>query len=320
MSGIMERIEHAAGVSGLASILADRLAPTDLQSLLLEVYKLRVEKRTPANVLLDYKSDRFVQPSPTSPTRLIAWEQISGSLLPESFSAITLSPICPLGTNSVVAHVDQNWAITTSRNNELVSDSSNVLALECAVRRQKLLRSNPKSDEQVHLAANHRLVRAQYYDNPHASSHFASFVMCSAGRDEGNFTFELLAIETQIRFYLGALRAYLGPEFHLLFTFTDFKSQLPLGFLEGPFFSSICEGFSNVGCRVDQKRTRARGYYTDFAFLMHVVKGSGEELELLDGGSVNWTQQYLSNAKERLVISGMGTERLCYEFSPSDAA
>jgi hypothetical protein len=74
-----------------------------------------------------------------------------------------------------------------------------------------------------------------------------------------------------------------------------------------------------VDFRIDNKRSRARGYYTDFAFLLHIVRGSGEEMEVLDGGSVDWTQKYLSSAKERLIISGLGTERLCHESSPPNA-
>ncbi len=30
--------------------------------------------------------------------------------------------------------------------------------------------------------------------------------------------------------------------------------------------------------------------------------------------SLDWTQKYLGNAKERLVISGIGSERVCSEF------
>jgi hypothetical protein len=37
-------------------------------------------------------------------------------------------------------------------------------------------------------------------------------------------------------------------------------------------------------------------------------------LELADGGAVDWTQKLLSDAKERLVISGIGSERVCGEF------
>jgi hypothetical protein len=112
MSAMIDRIEREAGVLGLVSILAKRLAPTDLQSLLPEVYRARADSRAPSDVLSDYKSDRFVQPSPASPRDLSAWEQIAYSSLPEPFTAIALSPLCPLGTNSVVAPVDQNWTVT----------------------------------------------------------------------------------------------------------------------------------------------------------------------------------------------------------------
>ena len=36
----------------------------------------------------------------------------------------------------------------------------------------------------------------------------------------------------------------------------------------------------------------------------------GTEHELADGGFTNWTQKLLSDKKERLLISGMGTERI----------
>ena len=39
------------------------------------------------------------------------------------------------------------------------------------------------------------------------------------------------------------------------------------------------------------------------------VEGHGDHLA--DGGVVDWTQQLLSNAKERLVISGIGSDRVC---------
>src|SRR5712691_5497546 len=54
-SRIIERIERDAGVQNLADILAHRLAPTDLQSLLLEVYARRAKKREP-RILLRTKS------------------------------------------------------------------------------------------------------------------------------------------------------------------------------------------------------------------------------------------------------------------------
>jgi hypothetical protein len=44
MNKIVERIERELGIPNLASILAQGLASTDLQSLLLEVYRLRSQQ------------------------------------------------------------------------------------------------------------------------------------------------------------------------------------------------------------------------------------------------------------------------------------
>ena len=40
-------------------------------------------------------------------------------------------------------------------------------------------------------------------------------------------------------------------------------------------------------------------------------RGTGELVELVDGGAVDWPQKLLSHNKERMVISGIGSERLC---------
>jgi hypothetical protein len=116
MNKITERIEREAGISGLALILAEKLSPTDLQSLLLEVYRIRSDRIQPSTVLSDFASNRFVRPSTVSPISLLRWEQIAFSLLPQEFEPIALSPVCLFGTSSVVSQVDPNWAVTTARN------------------------------------------------------------------------------------------------------------------------------------------------------------------------------------------------------------
>jgi hypothetical protein len=314
MMDIISRIEGEAGIEGLVSVLVDRLSPTDLQSLMLEVYRLRAGKLHPRDVLKQYESSRFMRPSAVPPSKLATWEQIAFSQLPHQFEPISLSPVSPLGTNSVVASVDQNWAISTSRNNEVVSDSTNVLALECAVRRRDYLRDNPKSADVVQLAASHRLVRAQKYENPKLACHFSSFALCSAGRDTGNFHFELEAIGLQISFYLKAIRIFLGSEVHMFVSFTDFNRHLPVESINSMLFSPIEAAFRSVECEIDNGRSRGRGYYSDFGFMIHAAKSPDQRIELIDGGSVDWTQKYLSNSKERLIVSGLGVERLCEEF------
>ena len=66
MNKIVERIEQETGLPGLAAILAERLTPTDLQSLLLEVYRLRSRQLPPSAILSNYETNRFVRPSAVS--------------------------------------------------------------------------------------------------------------------------------------------------------------------------------------------------------------------------------------------------------------
>lgn len=314
MDKIIERIERAAGAPGLASLLAERLSPTDLQSILIEVYRIRSSLKSPSAVLTDFEANRFVRPSAVSPVSLLRWEQTAFSHLPQDFVTLALSPVCPLGTNSVVAPVDQNWSVATARNTEVISDSTNVLALECSLRRRELLRLNQKSAVPVHLAASHRLLRAQNYENPDLIAHFSLFALCSAGRDQGSMQFELTTLGLHIRFYLDALRAFIGPNVPLQISVTDLQSSNRKELIEAQLFSAIQSDFEGVDCGFDDQRTSGRGYYSDLCFHIHVTNTAGRRMELVDGGCVNWTQKLLSNAKERLVISGIGSERLCTEF------
>ncbi len=314
MNKIVERIEREVGAPGLVSLLAERLTPTDLQSLLLEVYRLRSARRQPSDVLSSYASDRFVRPAPVSPVRLAAWEQTAFAALPPEFQPLELSPVCPLGASSAIAGVAQDWAVATARNTEVVSDSTNVLALECALRRRALLRADPKSAEPVHLAASHRLLRGQKYADPALASHFSVFTLSSAGRDRGNLGFELAAFGLHMRFYLKALRAFLGGDVPLCVSVTDFGSPARYSLLEAQLLAPVCAEFDGVEYVVGEQRTRGLDYYRDICFHVHATPPSGQRIELVDGGVVNWTQHLLGNAKERLITSGIGSQRLCSEF------
>lgn len=320
MNKITERIEREAGVPGLVSILAERLTPTDLQSILLEVYRLRSRQRQPAAVLANYETNRFVRPSAVSPAQLVRWEQVAFAQLPQEFEALALSPVCPLGTNAVVASVAQDWAVATARNTEVISDSTNVLALECAARRRALLQAEPRSTEPVHLAASHRLLRAQHYAGPDMVTHFSLFALCSAGRDQGSLHFELAILGLHIRFYLRALRVFLGSSVPLQLAVTDFHEHPREERLETELLSPLRSEFKDVECAIDDRRTSGRGYYLDLCFHIYATAPSRRRWELVDGGTVNWTQAYLSNAKERLVISGIGSERLCTVFENDNPA
>jgi hypothetical protein len=246
---------------------------------------------------------------------LLEWERAAFAELPPVFEPLILSPVCPLGTASVIASVTQNWSVATCRNTEVVSDSSNVLALECALRRRNLLKRQSKSTEAVHLAASHRLLRAQHYKSPHTYSHFSAFVLCSAGRDCGDLAFELATLALHIDFYLRVLRRFLNPDLRLRLAVSDFSLRATHATLESQLLASIRAQFGNIECVLDSERQAGRGYYDDVCFKIHAQNREGEMLELADGGSVPWTRKLLSNSKERMVSSGIGSERVCTAFA-----
>jgi hypothetical protein len=62
-------------------------------------------------------------------------------LLPAEVEGVELSPIAPLGTCSAVGPVSQNRIVSAMRSAEVVSDSTNALAVEAADRR--LLSGSP---------------------------------------------------------------------------------------------------------------------------------------------------------------------------------
>jgi hypothetical protein len=313
-SRIIERILREAGDGDILSALSQRLSATDLQSLLLEVYRARSRETSPAELLAEYERNRFVRPSDLPSTALLKWESIAFSRLPPEFAPIELSPVCPLGTCSVVATVDQNKSVATIRNTEVVSDSTNALALECASRRRKLLRADPRSAGQVHLAARARLLRAQSYDERKFRAHFAAFALCSAGRDQGNLSFELSALGTQLSFCIGALREYLGPEVELWVEVTDLSGGSRKRLVEERLFTRLRDERPGLELRFDDERSGGRNYYIDFCFHLCAKSERWGRLELGDGGCVDWTRKLLGNAKERLVTSGLGSELLCMNF------
>jgi len=312
---ILDRIEREAGVPNLVDTLSDRLVPTDLQSLLLEVYERRAKRRDPKALLSDHISNRFTRPAACDPAILLEWDRIAFSRLPKVFQIVELSPVCPLGTVSVVAPISQDWTVSTSRNTEVVSDATNVLAIECAVRRFKQARSNPRAINPVHLAASHRLLRGQKFaTSPGIRQHFKVFSLCSAGRDSGNLRFETDTVGLHIRFYLEAMKEFLGVETQLRVTIAEFDAEESRPSLRLAVFEKLESAFEDVRFEIGDQQADGSGYYRQMRFKIVTANARGSDIELVDGGDVDWTQKLLNNAKERLIISGCGSERLCDLF------
>ena len=316
MRDIIRRIEREARVPELSEILAERIKPTDLQSLLLEVYRKRAKHRNLSAVLSDHASNSFTRPSRCDPASLLEWDRIAFSHLPHGFQVIELSPVSPLGSVSRLASINQDWVLTTIRNTEVVADPTNALALECALRRKELTRSEPADATPVHLACSQRVVRTQRFQSPDALQHFRIFSLCSAGRTTGNLRFEIDTVTEHIRFYLKALRDFLGPAIPFRGTIIDLHPDSHDDTTFNAPIEKLKKEFEDVDIDLEKAKTGETEYYRHLRFHVYASPPRGHEMELVDGGDTDWTQRLLNNAKERLVTSGIGSERLCTKFVP----
>jgi hypothetical protein len=362
-SKILARIEAKLGAPGLTQKLID-LTPSDLQSLLLEVFRARSRKLSPAD-LLDGK-DGLLTPSTVDGRLFHALDGAAFAAAP-AFEAVELSPVGPIGANVVLGNIDQNSTLAALRNSEVLADPTVVMAIEAARRRGKL--SHPAV---VRLCASHRLIRMQPFDNPGFSRHFRLFALVTAGRDGGSLRFEADALREQLAVYLrlfqskmfqseiftgkpirfGAvtveladsgvvellglsrdeLAAHVRAHNHAADTLLAGR-DLPLPayadspslLLDGParrrlqavhdqLVTPLRAEFPDATFRYHLHRLEGATYYRGLCFRVNVVDVEGLSLPLADGGFTDWTQRLLNNAKERLLISGVGSEAICKRY------
>ena len=313
---IIARILRTAGVPDLLEVLTQRLSQSDLQSLLLEVYRQRAYTLTPAHLLGQYERNRFVQPAAVDPKQLLEFDRLAYSVLPSSFELLELSPVCPLGTNSIVAPVDQDNAVTTIRNTEVCSDSTNVLALECARRRRGSYRGKGRPEADTKLCASHRLLRPHLPDHPASFPHFRIFSLCTAGRDRGSYGFEVAALREHLEFYVRLMQSAGQAGFRLeavrtsITVFDETRYQV----LKAEVLDKLSRSYPNAEFLFNQEQESGRGYYSGVRFQIYARDNAGTDHFLVDGGFTDWTQQLLNNRKERLLISGLGSERFVSVF------
>jgi hypothetical protein len=311
--GLIARIEREAGVPDLLQVLTTRLAPTDLQSLLLEIHARLAGSVTPKRLLEQYESNRFVAPSSADPRLLGDIDRLAWRLLPDGYVPLELAPLCPLGTNSAVASVSQHKVVSTVRHTEVVADSANVLTLECAIRRRRLRQVAARRLEPVLLAASHRVTRAQAFKGAGLLSHFRLLTLCAGGRDQGSFRFEGRHLTEQIGFYVCLIQevAKISGRFGAIrVAVTDFTDGQLTATLEEQVLQPLSEQHPEVECGLDPTRPTGRGYYDRVCFKVVATDATAGELTLADGGLTDWTRRLLSDEKERLVVSGIGVERL----------
>jgi hypothetical protein len=304
---IIARIEREIGVTDLVGLLADRMAPTDFQSLLLAVRARQAERLTPPMVLRQYERQRFLGIGRNDPAAVAAFEREAFALLGRAgYLGVELSPVSPLGTVSVLGTVHQNKVVTTDRNSEVVADSTNSLALEAALRRRALLRSDPRDSTSVRLGASHRLLRAQPLEPPNLP-HFRLLALVTAGRDEGSHRFEATSLAAQLDALLGVVALVPGV---VRVAITDLTGGQRRRLWQDEVIVPLSQRYPDVLIGFDDTRIRGREYYVDACFKLGLRSPSGDEVEIGDGGFTTWTRELLSNAKERLLTGCVSVDRL----------
>ena len=82
---VSAKILEKKKASSLADTLTEGFSFSELQSILLDVYRRKLALLSPADVLHDYRGNRFVQVSAVEPEKFLRFDQTAFSLLPQDF-------------------------------------------------------------------------------------------------------------------------------------------------------------------------------------------------------------------------------------------
>jgi len=297
-----ERAWVGAGLGAAArAALHDGLAPSALWSLLLDVFARRAAARAPADLLRQWERDGFVQPAALEQRTLV---ELDGHLLAAApdFEALELSPLAPLGACAAVGPTSQHKIVSALRGTEVVSDPTNVLALECARR----LRAD--AAQVVRLATCHRCVRAQPFPKQRGfAPHFRLFALASAARERADHAFTLAALGEHIAVHLAALarlerHGYAFPERRLVILANAARA---------PLADRLA---ATVGGVAVERGGLEHPYYDGIRFQISARDPAGTPIPLIDGGPFDWLGRLTSNRRLVLVASGMGAQLAATRF------
>jgi hypothetical protein len=333
-NAVVARVCREVGVPDLVERLSERIAPTDLQAVLLELARTRGKSRTPADLMAQHARDRTVSAAGCDARALgrlvvAAFDAVPG------YEAVELSPVEPVGLNTVLGGIDQNNILATVRATEVVADPTVGLALCAAARRRE-------GASVVRLCAAHRVLRQQPFEPP-APQHFRLFALVTAARSQTDHRSEVEAIAEHVHAHLaviGAARVLGAGLEHTVVRISDTEvhraiaetgvqveadvsrpsDAIPRAIARrlgrrmrrleaaAAALGPVCD-VSQSRVLVDLTRTDGNAYYNGLQLRIDAV-WNGQPRELVDGGSVDWTARLLSDRREQLFTSGVGLERL----------
>jgi hypothetical protein len=304
------QLARIARVLGTDTDLFSRLAAlqsADVRAVLLDLAARRAASLTPSDVSRRYEVQPLCQPAPVDAASHRRFANWAMGLLPPGFVELELAPLAPLGTSAVLGGFSQDRVMTTNADSEVVSDSTNVLALECARRRRALATRRERSP--TRLAASHRMLR------PREGAHFGLLALCTAGRDRGSFSVQLDALCEQLDWHLRVITGH-APHLQLEVLLTDLSGGPRRPVLLDRLLGPMQEAWPALDWSFDDERQAGRGYYLEACFAINAVRPDDSRVNLSDGGLTDWTTRLLMDSKEWLLISGLGGERLTNIAAP----
>ena len=294
---MLPRIGREEGVPELFPTLA-RLSGTDLRSLMLHLARAQSARRSPAQLLHQHADDRTVAAGHVDGRRVHEFER-QALLAADGFEARELSPVSPLGLQTVLGGIDQMSVLATVRGTEVLADPTTELALEAAMARRA-------GEAEVRLCAVGRVLRMQAFPVGY-DAHFALFSMVTAGRAGDRRAFELAALREQVAVYVRLL-AEVAPGHATAVAVSD--ASAPPSSLERNLVDPLRDEFPKTQIALRPERVDGAAYYCGLMVDIGLANRDGTIHSVADGGATDCTARLLSDRKERMVVSGIGVERV----------
>lgn len=277
-----------------------RVSPSESTPVLLELAVRQAARRRPADVLAQFTKDAYVAFAALDQRTLHRLDGLALAAAAE-FEAVQLSPVAPLGVCSTIAPTSQNRVLPAARGTEVVSDPTNVMALECA-RRLKAEPSTP-----VRLTTIHQTLRAQPFPpNQGYSRHFRLFAMVEAGLGRAEDAFEVEAIVRHLqvfdRLFDGAVASF-GARFPMrraILRATEAKAVL-----RTRAKAALAQAMPQLELLEEPLNAP---YYDGLRVAFGAETKSGDFCPIGDLGLFDWMQKLTSNRRQRFVASGFGLQ------------
>ena len=304
-ASIVTKILQRIGQPDLVRLLSEDLAGSELNSLLLEVFKRKTSVLSAPDLLSQYNLNRFVKPADLPPVELKRMELDLLQVFQKfSFQPIELSPVSVLGSCSVVAPADQNKILSALRGTEVLADATNALALHISHCKKTKSEEYKEPAQKIKFGTFQRHIRTQSIQGKGFTPHFKIGCLVTSGLDTGNYEFEKESLADHINVMLATYKEYYKVD-EIAFRFlcrSGYETPMELAKRIRDF---VVQQHPEINIKIIEHSEKEINYYKGIQYKVD-IRIKNKWYEIGDGGFVDWTQQFLQNKKERMLTTGIG--------------